>query len=205
MSVRQAFNAPSTRSHSSHRPVVTQSFPEQSFPKPTISRKPFSKLLSSLQTGCHSLGVSLGLTALAALPSNAAERVLIKIGPIRQAIELRDLESFASTGRVPEGLRLYQRFLSPAVQQTLKQELALDPQMSDRIIEDVMQSANGELLLNTLSEIAPNVTISQLQAAIRLAASQTDGLSVLSVLRAVPQETLEVDISAAIALVSQVN
>ncbi|MEL6855550.1 MAG: alpha/beta fold hydrolase, partial [Cyanobacteria bacterium J06607_13] len=135
----------------------------------------------------------------------AAERVVVKVGPLSQSIELSDLETFARTGEVPEGLRLYQRFLSPSLQQTLQQQLDLDPRMSDRIIEDVLRSANGELLLSTLSQVAPNMTMPQLQAAIRLAASQADGLSVLSILRAVPQETLEVDISAAIALMTQFN
>ncbi|MEL7226158.1 MAG: alpha/beta fold hydrolase, partial [Cyanobacteria bacterium J06576_12] len=142
---------------------------------------------------------------MAAAPSMAAERVVVKVGPLSQAIELRDLETFAETGEVPEGLQLYERFLSPSLQQTLSQELALDPGMSDRIIEDVLRSANGELLLDTLSRVAPNMTLPQLQAAIRLAASQSDGLSVLGILRAVPQETLEVDITAAIALVTQLN
>lgn len=149
--------------------------------------------------------LGIGLAAIAAAPSMAAERVVVKVGPLSQAIELRDLETFAETGEVPEGLQLYERFLSPSLQQTLSQELALDPGMSDRIIEDVLRSANGELLLDTLSRVAPNMTLPQLQAAIRLAASQSDGLSVLGILRAVPQETLEVDITAAIALVTQLN
>ncbi|MEM8504313.1 MAG: alpha/beta fold hydrolase [Cyanobacteria bacterium P01_D01_bin.1] len=135
----------------------------------------------------------------------AAERVVVKVGPLSQSIELRDLETFAETGEVPERLRLYQRFLSPSLQQSLRQELDLDPQMSDRIIEDVLASANGELLLSTLAQVAPNVGISQIQAAIRLAASQADGLSMLDILRAIPQETLEVDITQAVALVSQLN
>jgi len=156
-----------------------------------------------LRAAC--LGFGLGLMTIAAPPSVAAQRVVVKVGPLTQSIELGDLETFAETGEVPERLRLYQRFLSPSLQRSLRQELALDPRMSDRIIEDVLASANGELLLDTLSQIAPNVTIPQIQAAIRLAASQADGLNMLDILRAIPQETLEVDVTQAIALVSQLN
>ena len=127
------------------------------------------------------------------------------MGPLQQSIELSDLESFASTGEVPSSLRLYERFLTPRVQQSLQQRLELDPQMSDRIIEDILNSKNGDLLLHSLSQIAPNLTLPQLQAAIRLAANQGNGLSVLGILRAVPQDTIEVDMSAAIALASQLN
>jgi len=156
---------------------------------------------SALKVSC----LGIGFAALAATPSAAAERVVVRVGPLSQSIELTDLEAFAETGEVPAGLQLYEQFLSPSLQRTLKQELALDPGMSDRIIEDVLRSANGALLLDTLSRVAPNITVPQLQAAIRVAAIQGDGLSVLGILRAVPQATLEVDITAAIALMTQLN
>ncbi|MGC1307686.1 MAG: alpha/beta fold hydrolase [Phormidesmis sp.] len=155
----------------------------------------------SLKVGC----LGLGLSSLAVSPAIAAERIVLKVGPLRQAIELSDLESFAETGDVPPSLRLYERFLSPQVQLSLGQTLELDPRMSDRVIEDVLRSSNGELLVDTLSRLAPNLTLPQLQAAIRLAASQADGLSILGVLRAIPEDTLEVDLSAAIGLISQLN
>ncbi|PZO13257.1 MAG: dienelactone hydrolase [Leptolyngbya foveolarum] len=151
------------------------------------------------------MGLGAGLVALAAAPSLASDRIVLKVGPLRQSIELRDLESFARTGEVPDSLRLYSGFLSPEVQKSLYQKLDLDPRMSDRIIADVLDSANGELLLDALTQIAPNMTLDQLQGAIRLAAMQANGLNVISVLRAIPQETLEVDLTAAIGLISQLN
>ena len=151
------------------------------------------------------VGLSLGLVALSAVPGLAAERIVLKVGPLRQSVELSDLESFARTGEVPDGLRLYSSILSPDVQRSLYQKLELDPQMSDRIIEDVLDSPNGELLLDALTKVAPNMTLDQLQGAIRLAATQADGLNVIGVLKAIPEETLEVDLTAAIGLVSQLN
>lgn len=172
-----------------------------------------SQAFSVLSATCRILSMSslrasllgLGLVALAAAPGAAVERVVLKVGPLRQSIELSDLDSFARTGEVPDSLRLYERFLSPQVRLSLQQKLDLDPRMSDRIIGDVLDSPNGKLLLNTLSQVAPNITIPQLQAAIRLAAMQGNGLSVLGIVRAIPQETLEVDLTSAIALVSQLN
>ncbi len=166
-----------------------------------------SGVLSSgvLSNAYRALFLGLSWLTLSALPAAAAERVILKVGPLQQAIELSDLESFAQTGEVPEALRLYERFLSPQVQMSLAQKLDLDPSMSDRIISDVIDSPNGELLLNTLTQVAPNLTMPQIQAAIRLAAMQGDGLSVLGILRAIPQDTLEVDLTSAIALISQLN
>ena len=151
------------------------------------------------------IGLGVGLVALSAAPGLAVERIVLKVGPLRQSVELSDLESFARTGEVPDGLRLYSSILSPDVQRSLYQKLELDPQMSDRIIEDVLDSPNGELLLDALTRVAPNMTLDQLQGAIRLAATQADGLNVIGVLKAIPEETLEVDLTAAIGLVSQLN
>ena len=165
----------------------------------------FGKLPIRAVSYLASAGTLAAALAFTALPSAAAQRVVIRVGPLQQSLELSDLETFADTGEVPNSLRLYERFLTPKLQQSLKQTLALDPQMSDRIIEDILNSENGDLLLNSLSQIAPNLTLTQLQGAIRLAASQAEGLSVLGILRAVPQDEIEVDMSAAIALASQLN
>ena len=170
-----------------------------------LSIASIASLRASSRASLRASLLGLGLVALAAAPGAAVERVVLKVGPLRQSIEISDLDSFARTGEVPDSLRLYERFLSPQVRLSLQQKLDLDPRMSDRIIGDVLNSPNGELLLNTLSQVAPNITIPQLQAAIRLAAMQGNGLSVLGIVRAIPQETLEVDLTSAIALVSQLN
>ncbi|MEL7052423.1 MAG: alpha/beta fold hydrolase [Cyanobacteria bacterium J06588_5] len=168
-------------------------------------RMMFGGAKRTCKKACLSGCLGLGMVVATAIPALTAERVVVKVGPLSQAIEISDLETFARTGEVPDRLRLYERFLSPSLQQTLSRELDLDPRMSDRIIEDVLRSANGELLIDTLSRVAPNLTVPQLQAAIRLASTQADGLSVLTILKAVPQDTLEVDISAAVALATQLN
>ena len=167
--------------------------------------KSIGRLSSAVTVGLKAGCIGLGMAVLATVPGLAAERVVIKVGPLRQTIELSDLETFARTGTVPANLRLYQRFLSPQVQQSLRQTLDLDPRMGDRVIEDLLASPNGDLLLDTLAQVAPDLSMDQLRGAIRLAASQADGLSVLGLLRAVEQETLEIDLSTAIGLVSQLN
>ncbi len=171
-------------------------------------RLPFraiNRLSSAVVSGLGAACLGIGLVALAVAPGVAAEQLVVRVGPLRQTIDLTDLETFARTGDVPPSLRLYQQFLSPQVQLSLQQTLDLDPRVSDRVIEDLLASPNGDLLLTTLAQVAPNLTILQLQGAIRLAASQADGLSILGLLRAIPQETLEVDLSTAIGLASQLN
>ncbi|MEM6591997.1 MAG: alpha/beta fold hydrolase [Cyanobacteria bacterium P01_C01_bin.73] len=138
-------------------------------------------------------------------PAIALEQLQIRVGPVRQSLTLADLETFAQTGTVPAHLQLYQPLLTADVQAMLKNRLALDPAVSDRIIADILNSPNGELLLNTLTSITPDVSIEQLREAVQTAAQGPEGFSVLALLREIPVGTVEVDLSAAIALVSQLN
>ncbi|NEP15493.1 MAG: alpha/beta fold hydrolase [Leptolyngbya sp. SIO4C1] len=169
--------------------------------------RPSLGLFSSVRWRRRLLPSCLGLIAAIGLQTaaSAAERITLKVGPLSQSIYLEDLAVFARTGTVPERLQLYRSVLTPEVQQALGNRLALDPAMSQRMIDDILASPNGELLLDTLATVAPDLTVEQLQAAIRIAANQAEGLSLISILQAVPQETLEVDVTAAIALLSQLN
>ncbi|NEQ50246.1 MAG: alpha/beta hydrolase [Leptolyngbya sp. SIO3F4] len=147
--------------------------------------------------------VALGMAF--SLPAQAAERINIQVGPLKQTLYVNDLEEFAKTGQVPERLSLYQAILTPEIRSMLNNRLALDPLMADRMVADILASPNGELLLDSLARLAPELSVEQIRSAIRLAAQETNGLNLLGVLRAVPQETLDVDLTAALALVSQLN
>ncbi|ESA39024.1 dienelactone hydrolase [Leptolyngbya sp. Heron Island J] len=154
---------------------------------------------SVLWAGAVAVGVVIST------PVQAAERVNIQVGPIKQTLYVSDLEEFARTGQVPSRLQLYQSILTPELRTMLNNRVVLDPDMADRMVADILASPNGELLLDSLSRVAPDLTVEQIREAIRLAAKQTNGLSMLGVLRAVPQETLDIDLTAALALASQLN
>jgi predicted dienelactone hydrolase len=164
------------------------------------------KLVSRIRLGVFTF-VMVGMMGGAISPrrADAAERIILTAGPLRQTITLADLETFAQTGQIPPRLRLYSSVLTPEMRQVLSNRLALDPALGERMVEDVLASPNGELLLDALATIAPELSAQQLQTAVKTAAAQADGLNVLGILRAIPQETLEVDVTAALALVSQLN
>lgn len=164
-----------------------------------ISSRQWHRWRAALVGSAIALGVGLGT------PVKAAERINIQAGPIKQTLYISDLEEFAKTGQVPSRLRLYEAFLTPDIRALLNNRLALDPTMADRMVADVLASPNGELLLNSLGHVAPGLTVAQIRSAIRLAAKQTSGLNMLGVLQAVPQDTLDVDLTSMLALISQLN
>ncbi len=161
----------------------------------------------------HRRKASLALSTLAlalgwgaAMPSAlAAERIMLRLGPLEQGIAIADLERFAKTGKLPPALQLYAPLLTPQVREVLNRRLQLDPNLADKLIDDVLRSPTGKQLIGSLGVAIPNSTVEQIQAAVSLAARQFNGLSVVGFLRAYPSENVTVDASSAIALALQFN
>lgn len=139
------------------------------------------------------------------LPAVAAEQVTLRLGPFEQAIAISDLEQFAKTGELSGGLQPYASVLTSQVREVLNRRLQIDPNVADKLIEDVLRSQAGKQLIRSLEVAIPNSSIEQLQAAVSLAARQANGLSLVSFLRAYPQENITLDASSAVALALQFN
>jgi predicted dienelactone hydrolase len=150
------------------------------------------------------LALTLGTLGIAA-PSQAAERIAVRLGPIQQSVAIADLEQFALTGKIPDSLQLLTPLLTPAVQQALSTRLQLDPNVGDKLVEDLLHSSAGERFLNTLQVAIPDSNATQLQQALTLAAKQPDQMSLLGFLESFPAETVTIDASSVMTLASQMN
>jgi len=135
----------------------------------------------------------------------AAERVTLRLGPFEQAIAISDLEQFAKTGEVSGELQLYASVLTSQLREVLNRRLQIDPNVADKLIEDVLRSPGGNQLIQSLGVAIPNSSVEQIQAAVSLAARQANGLSLVGFLRAYPQENITLDATNAITLALQFN
>ena len=140
-----------------------------------------------------------------AAPTRAAERLTLRLGPFERSVAIDDLENFAQTGELSSALKPYGLVLTPQVQQLLTRHLQIDPNMTEKFINDLLRSADGARLLEKIGLALPNSSVEQLQAALSLAARQANGLSVIGFLRAYPQDSVTVDASSAIAIALQLN
>ncbi|WP_179228421.1 alpha/beta hydrolase [Leptolyngbya ohadii] len=147
------------------------------------------------------LGLGWGMTA----PAMAANQLAIRVGPFQQSIQISDLEYFAQTGHVPTDLRLYAPLLTDQVRYALRSRLHLDPNVGDKLVEDLLHSSSGERFLNTLQVAIPSASPAQLRATLMQAARRPDGMSLLGLLRSFPEDTVTLDAASAVALASQVN
>ncbi len=140
-----------------------------------------------------------------ATPAKAAERLTLRLGPFEQSVAIDDLENFANTGKLPPTLKPYAAVLTPQVRQLLTKHLQIDPNMTEKFINDLLRSSDGARLLEKIGLALPNSSLEELQAALLLAARQADGLSVIGFLRAYPEENVTVDATSAIAIALQLN
>ncbi len=166
-----------------------------------VFSKPGSKLIKEK---LWYLAIALTLQAIST-PAIAAERVTLKLGVFESAIAISELEQFAKTGKLPPALELYSAFLTPQVREVLNSRLQVDPKQADKYIAEVSSSPYGKQLLKYLGVAIPDLTLPQLQAAVTLAAQQANGVSVVSLIKAYPQENIVIDASSAIALAVEFN
>ena len=150
-------------------------------------------------------GLTIAIVAGAAAPGLTADRLNLRLGPFEQSVSVGDLERFAKTGEVSSALQLYAPVLTPAVRKSLTSRLQLDPNLGGQIVEDLVKSPSGRQLLASLQKAVPELTLEQLQAGFWLAARQANGLDAIAVLKAIPQETVTIDVSQAIGVASQLN
>lgn len=147
------------------------------------------------------LALSCAITA----PAKAAERLTLRLGPFEQSVAVSDLEDFAETGELPSALKPYGAVLTPQVRQWLTKHLQIDPNMTEKFLNDLLRSSDGAKLLEQIGLALPDSRVDQLKAALFLAAREVDGLSVIGFLKAYPEENVTVDASSAIGIALQFN
>jgi predicted dienelactone hydrolase len=150
-------------------------------------------------------GLTVAWAAGSGAPVQAAESLRLKMGPLTQTVQLQDLETFSQTGAISEDLKYYTPLLTPLLRDSLQSQLALDPEVSLLVFDEVLRSSSGQQILQTLAQISPSLSPATLRQALETAAADPNGISILTMLRAMPQDTLEINLSPLLALASQMN
>ncbi|MEB3214277.1 MAG: alpha/beta fold hydrolase [Leptolyngbyaceae bacterium] len=174
---------------------------DEGVPRSSRGTRGFMRSIRKLMTvsGLVLGGVGFGSSAI------AAEKVVVRLGPVEQTAYIEDLETFAQTGTVPERLKLYQPVLTEEVRYALSNRMYLDPEASNHLMDGLIQSESGKRVIELLGMAAPENTPEEFESALKTVAQETGSISVLGFLQAFPAETLTIDASSAIALVSQFN
>jgi len=177
-------------------------------------RRPPTDLSQSL---CRVLGITaLGMTAsLTPLKlSQAAETIYFDYGPVGRSVPVSSLEAFVETGAVADDLAPYLNLMTPEAQAEFRRVLGTPlPEVnvevpsklySPWVISQWLQSPIGEQVLSKLGQVIQTRSRQNGQQAIRaamvLAASRSEGLSLINVIRDFPTAGMRIDLERVLAI-----
>lgn len=175
------------------KPIQTchsRPFPGKSHPK---------KLRQRFRQFCSVCWLTtLGIVPIALHPQRAlgAEQVEVTYGLLEFPIAVADLETFAETGQITGGLRLYARFLDEQQEATLRQFLQQRYTVSPVVISQLTYSPLGESILQNLGTIIQTDAridgFYALRSALILAAADPDGFSMINLIRFFPSDSVRI-------------
>jgi len=135
----------------------------------------------------------------------AADRVILKVGPLEKSVQVQDLEDFAHTGKLSKELQSYSMLLTPQLQQALNSNLHVNPTVADKFVNDLFNSPEGERLVRQLNSAFVDTSTPKLKYSFMGAVTENNQLSVLSFLKAYPENDVKIDLTAAVNLAFQLN
>ncbi len=163
-------------------------------------------LQTSLATACLTLG---GLLADGMLPrpSYSAEEIRVNLaGPLVVTVSVDSLETFADTGDVAGGLKLYARFLNDGLLEQLRTGLTFPIPLGVVMVDNLAYSPLGRDVLFNFGKVIQSTPGENGQIALRAAAinaaANADGESwtIVDALRAFPTKSIHINLRGLLAL-----
>jgi Alpha/beta hydrolase of unknown function (DUF1400) len=153
----------------------------------------------------------LGASASVLLHSTsaiAANRIVLKYGLLRNAIPVSELSTLAETGTASQSLQAYLNKANQNpqdVRRTLTQPVKLNP----LLLERVLNSPVGELILDQISQVirTPSGTADQqaLRSALVLSATKDGEITLIETIQHYPSSDVEIDTEHLVNAYSQLQ
>jgi len=158
------------------------------------------------------IGFFSGLAAV--LPARSAEKIYFDYGPLSRSLSVSSLESFAKDGTVDSELAQYLRFIPEARWQRFQKVLGtplsdlnsnIPEQVKDPfILSQWLYDPMGELVLEGIGQMVRTQGHlngkKAIRAAMLLAATDSEGLSLINFIRAYPTSELRIDLQEVLSL-----
>ena len=175
-------------------------------------------LFPSLSPAVHRTRLSclrkyLGLFAFTAVctatPAIAAERIYITYGPLEVSVPIESLALFANEGKIDSNLDGFAQYAKQGQLDQIQSALQARAEISPVTIAQFLYTAQGELLLERLGRViqtkARQPGFYAIRAALILAASDPEGLTIVNVLRKFPTYGIRIDIGRGLGIASELT
>lgn len=165
------------------------------------------------RVGLVSLGflTSLGLflAPLAPRPALSAETIYVSYGPLNFSLSVDALATFAESGEITPEFRFYARLIKPKQREELRQLLQRRFKVSPVAVSQMTYTPLAEAALKRLGlAIQTEARVegfNAIRAALILAATNPDGLTVIDVLRRFPTRGIRIDAEVLLDLRGQLT
>ncbi|MEG4200642.1 alpha/beta hydrolase [Microcoleus sp. Pol12A5] len=155
----------------------------------------------------------LGLFAFTAVctaaPAMGAERIYVTYGPLEESVPIESLALFAKQGKIDSNLDGFAQYIKESQLADIRSALQAKAEISQVTIAQFLYTPQGEVLLRRLGRViqtkARQPGFYAIRAALILAASDPEGLTILNVLRKFPTYGIRIDIARALGIANELT
>ncbi|MGF1602767.1 MAG: alpha/beta hydrolase [Thermosynechococcaceae cyanobacterium] len=165
---------------------------------------------ADIKQSCQWIGsVGAIVVSTAAASVSAAEQIYVQYSFLELSIPVTELETYAKNGQLSETLQTYAEYLKPEQLQQLRAALSTKLTLPPRTLSSLLSSPVGEALLARASTIiqskSQGASPDALNTALVAAASDPEGLTLISLMRHFPDAGIQVDVTEGVALFQSVE
>jgi len=155
----------------------------------------------------------LGLFAFTAVctaaPALGAERIYVTYGPVEVSVPIESLALFAKEGQIDSNLDGFARYANESQLAEIRRALQAKADISQVTIAQFLYTPQGEVLLRRLGRLiqtkARQPGFYAIRAALILAASDPEGLTIVNVLRKFPTYGIRIDIARGLGIANELT
>ena len=155
----------------------------------------------------------LGLFAFTAVctaaPALGAERIYVTYGPIEVSVPIESLAVFAKEGQIDSNLDGFAQYANQSQLAEIRSALQAKAEISQVTIAQFLYTPQGEVLLRRLGRLiqtkARQPGFYAIRAALILAASDPEGLTIVNVLRKFPTYGIRIDLTRGLAIANELT
>lgn len=161
---------------------------------------------------CFTLALScLGslLPVAIAQPGHSAERIFVTYNILERSIPIASLEAYAEQGTIDDSIAAYAQYADPKILAELRTALRTKADLKPVTVAQFLYSPQGEAALKRLGQvIQPESRISgfkAIRAALILASTDPEGLTLLNFLKKFPTRGIRVDVERSLRIVGELE
>ena len=155
----------------------------------------------------------LGLFAFTAVctaaPALGAERIYVTYGPVEVSVPIESLALFAKEGQIDSNLDGFAQYANESQLAEIRSALQAKAEISQVTIAQFLYTPQGEVLLRRLGRLiqtkARQPGFYAIRAALILAASDPEGLTIVNVLRKFPTYGIRIDIARGLGIANELT